>query len=65
LRVSGCARLHSAVTIRFSLPGGKKPVVAVAAVCWSTEPIFGMQFISMDDECREAYDEWLSSMALL
>lgn len=65
IRLLDRGRLHSAVTIRFSLPGGERPVIAVAAVCWSTEPIFGMQFINMDDECREVYDDWLSSMALL
>lgn len=59
------AHLHGAVTIWFIIPGPKRTVITgSAAACWSTEPIFGMKFVSMDDENRSAYEEWLSSMAL-
>lgn len=64
LRLLDRAHLHGAVTIRFNVPGARKLITVLAAPCWSTEPIFGMQFIRMDDESRSAYDEWLASMAL-
>ena len=47
IRLLDHARLDAAITVRFSIPGAKEPVVAIATVCWSTEPIFGMKFISM------------------
>jgi hypothetical protein len=66
LRLLDRAHLHGAVTVRFTIPGKTPaPVAATAALSWSTEPIFGMQFIKMDDEGRTAYDEWLRSMALV
>lgn len=65
MRLLDRARLHGAVTVRFSIPGTEnKAITAMAAACWSTEPIFGMQFISMDEQNRLAYDEWLQSMSL-
>jgi hypothetical protein len=66
LRLLDRAHLHGAVTVRFTIPG-KHPasICATAALSWSTEPIFGMQFIKMDTEGRSAYDEWLQSMALV
>jgi hypothetical protein len=65
LRLLDRAHLHGAVTIRFTIPGAGKPLTLTAAPCWSTEPIFGMQFISMDEKSRSSYDDWLSSMALV
>ncbi len=60
------AQLHGSATIRFVPPnGGKKLITAVAIVCWSREPIFGMKLFGMDEESRSAYTEWLSSMALV
>lgn len=65
MRLLDRAHLHGAVTIWFIIPGPKRTVITgSAAACWSTEPIFGMKFVSMDDENRSAYEEWLSSMAL-
>jgi PilZ domain len=65
MRLLDRAHLHGAVTVWFILPGPKRTVITgSAAPCWSTEPIFGMKFVSMDDETRSAYQEWLSSMAL-
>lgn len=52
--------------IRFVLPGEKtRVIVARVAVCWATEPLFGMQFVEMSKENRSAYDDWLKSMALI
>jgi ActR/RegA family two-component response regulator len=65
MRLLDRAHLHGAVTIWFIIPGAKRTVITgSAAACWSTEPIFGMKFVSMDDESRSTYEEWLSSMAL-
>jgi hypothetical protein len=65
MRLLDRGHLHGAVTIWFIIPGPKRIVITgSAAACWSTEPIFGMKFVSMDDESRSAYEEWLSSMAL-
>jgi ActR/RegA family two-component response regulator len=65
MRLLDRAHLHGAVTIWFIIPGPKRTVITgSAAPCWSTEPIFGMKFVSMDDESRSAYEEWLCSMAL-
>lgn len=66
LRLLDRAHLHGAVTVRFTIPGrNPASISATAALSWSTEPIFGMQFIKMDSEGRSAYDEWLQSMALV
>lgn len=66
LRLLDRAHLHGAVTVRFTIPGeNPTAIMATAALSWSTEPIFGMQFIKMEKECRLAYDEWLHSMALV
>lgn len=66
LRLLDRAHLHGAVTVRFSIPGKEPvPITVMAAVSWSTEPIFGMQFVGMDAASRSAYDNWLSSMALV
>lgn len=65
LRLLDRAQLHGSVTIRFTTPGTKSAIVrATAAISWSTEPIFGMQFTNMDEQSRSAYNEWLYSMAL-
>lgn len=66
LRLLDRAHLHGAVTIRFVLPGAKTTVIiAKVTPCWVTEPIFGMQFVEISKESRSAYDQWLTSMALL
>jgi hypothetical protein len=41
------------------------PFVAKVAVYWATLPIFGMQFVNMNDDNRSLYNEWLASMTLL
>ena len=65
MRLLDRAHLHGAVTIWFIIPGAQRSVITVsAAPCWSTEPIFGMKIVSMDDDSRSAYEEWLYSMAL-
>lgn len=65
MRLLDRAHLHGAVTIWFTIPGPKRIVITGYAVArWCTEPIFGMRFVSMDDDSRSAYEEWLSSMAL-
>jgi hypothetical protein len=66
MRLLDRAHLHGAVTVWFIIPGPKRIVITGSAVaCWSTEPIFGMKFVSMDEESRFAYEEWLCSMALV
>lgn len=65
MRLLDRAHLHGAVMIEFMIPGAKRTVItASAAPCWSTEPIFGMKFVNMDENSRSAYAEWLCSMAL-
>ena len=66
IRLLDRAHLHGSVTIRFTLPNTQRTVIsAVALLCWSREPIFGMKFFGMDEESEQAYSEWLSSMALV
>lgn len=66
MRLLDRALLHGVVTIWFTIPGPKRIVITGYAVSrWCTEPIFGMKFVSMDDDSRSAYEEWLSSMALV
>lgn len=66
LRLLDRAHLHGSVTIRFTLPNTQRTIIsAVALLCWSREPIFGMKFFGMDEESETAYSEWLSSMALV
>lgn len=66
LRLLDRAHLHGAVTVRFNIPGEQpRTITLTAAVSWSTEPIFGMQFVSMNAENRSAYNTWLASMALV
>jgi len=65
LRLLEPAHLHDSVTLRFLLPSARRTLItAVAVLCWSREPIFGMKLFGMDEESRKAYAEWLSSMAL-
>ena len=65
LRLLERARLHDSVTLRFALPSAQQRLItAVAVLCWSREPIFGMKLFGMDEESRKIYAEWLSSMAL-
>jgi ActR/RegA family two-component response regulator len=65
LRLLERANLHDSVTLRFPLPSARRTLItAVAVLCWSREPMFGMKLFGMDEESRKAYAEWLSSMAL-
>ena len=65
MRLLDRAHLHGAVTIWFTIPGPKRIVITGYAVArWCTEPIFGMKFVSMDEDSRTAYNDWLCSMAL-
>jgi DNA-binding response OmpR family regulator len=65
LRLLERAHLHGSVTIRFRLPSAQQTLIAaVAVLCWSREPIFGIKLFGMDEESRKVYAEWLSSMAL-
>jgi len=53
------------LTLRFALPSAQQTVItAIAVLCWSREPIFGMKLFGMDDQSRKAYADWLSSMGL-
>ena len=66
LRLLDREQLAGSVTIRFTLPNAQRTVVtAVAVLCWSREPIFGMKLFGMDEESRRAYAEWLSSMPMV
>ncbi|MCU1271662.1 MAG: response regulator receiver protein [Acidobacteriaceae bacterium] len=66
LRLLDRAHLHGSVTIRFTLPNTKGTIVtAVALICWSRGPVFGIKFFGMHDESSAAYAEWLSSMSLV
>ena len=66
IRLLDRAHLHGSVTIRFTLPDTRRTAItAVALLCWSQEPIFGMKFFGLDGESEKAYSEWLSSMALV
>ena len=65
MRLLDRAHLYGPVTIEFTIPGTRKSqVVARAAASWSTERLFGMRYLSMEVESREAYDSWLNSMEL-
>jgi DNA-binding response OmpR family regulator len=65
MRLLDRAHLYGPVTIEFNIPGIRKSHVAArAAASWSTERLFGMRYLSMDSESREAYDRWLNSMEL-
>jgi PilZ domain-containing protein len=65
LRLLDGAPLYGSVTVRFYIPSTQKTLItAVALLCWSREPVFGMKFFGMDADSRKAYEEWLSSMAL-
>jgi hypothetical protein len=66
LRLLDREQLDGSVTIRFALPNAQEtPITAVAVLCWSREPIFGMKLFGMDEESRRAYTEWLSSMPMV
>lgn len=66
IRLLDRAHLHGSVTIRFTLPDTRRTAItAVALLCWSQEPIFGMKFFGLNGESEKAYSEWLSSMALV
>lgn len=66
LRLLDRANLDGSVTIRFPLPNPQQTLIAaVAILCWSREPIFGMKLFGMDEESLKAYTEWLSSMPLV
>lgn len=66
LRLLDQASIHGSVSIRFAIPNAERTLItAVAVLCWSRPPIFGMKFFGMDEEIKAAYREWLSSMALV
>jgi PilZ domain len=66
LRLLDRAHLHGSVTIRFRIPNAKETIItAVALICWSRGPVFGIKFFGMHDDSSEAYAEWLSSMSLV
>ena len=66
LRLLDQANLHGSVSIRFAIPNAERTfIIAVAVLCWSRPPIFGMKFFGMEEETKAAYWEWLSSMALV
>ena|SRR5438105_5737833 len=65
LRLLERAHLQDSATLRFALPSAQQTVItAIAVLCWSREPIFGMKLFGMDKETRKASTEWLSSMGL-
>lgn len=58
-------QVRGSVTIGFHVPNEQPtPVTAVAVICWSRGPLYGVKFLGMEEESRKAYAEWLSSMAL-
>lgn len=66
IRLLDRAHLYGSVTVRFTLPDTQRTAItAVALLCWSREPIFGLKFFGLDGESGRAYSEWLSSMALV
>jgi hypothetical protein len=65
LRLLEQAHLDGSVTIRFHAPDSEKIITAVAVLCWSREPMFGMKLFGLDAQSRKAYAEWLSSMPLV
>jgi len=66
LRLLDRAHLHGSVTLRFTIPNAQQtPLTAVALICWSRGPVFGIRFFGMPKESGAAYAEWLSSMALV
>ncbi|HEX3740595.1 MAG TPA: PilZ domain-containing protein [Terriglobales bacterium] len=66
LRLLDRAHLHGSVTVRFSLPDVRRTfITAVALICWSRGPVFGIRFFGMHEDSGKAYAEWLSSMALV
>lgn len=66
LRLLDRAHLHGSVTVRFSLPDVRRTfITAVALICWSRGPVFGIRFFGMHEDSGKAYSEWLSSMALV
>jgi len=63
MRLLDRAHLYGPVKIDFSIPGARGRRIQVKAVpSWSAERLFGMRYLSMDDESRFAYDKWLASM---
>lgn len=66
LRLLDRAHLHGSVTLRFSLPDAKRTfITAIALICWSRGPVFGIRFFGMHEDSGKAYADWLSSMALV
>jgi DNA-binding response OmpR family regulator len=66
LRLLDRAHLHGSVTLRFTIPDARRTfITAIALICWSRGPVFGIRFFGMHEDCGKAYAEWLSSMALV
>ena len=66
LRLLDQAEIAGATTLRFTIPGLESiTITATVALRWCNGPIFGMQFINMDDISRSAYQSWLGSMDLV
>jgi DNA-binding response OmpR family regulator len=66
LRLLDRAHLHGSVTLRFSIPDAKRTfITAIALICWSRGPVFGIRFFGMHEDSGKAYADWLSSMALV
>jgi DNA-binding response OmpR family regulator len=66
LRLLDRAHLHGSVTLRFTIPDARRTfITAIALICWSRGPVFGIRFFGMHEDSGKAYAEWLSSMALV
>jgi hypothetical protein len=66
LRLLDRAHLHGSVTLRFTIPDARRTfITAIALICWSRGPVFGIRFFGMHEDCGKAYADWLSSMALV
>jgi DNA-binding response OmpR family regulator len=66
LRLLDRAHLHGSVTLRFTIPDAPRTfITAIALICWSRGPVFGIRFFGMHEDSGKAYAEWLSSMALV
>ena len=65
MRLLDRAHLHGPMTILFDIHRPNRTRIQAKAVAsWSTERLHGVKFVSMCDESREAYDDWLNYMEL-
>ena len=57
-------RTFTVSQLRFTIPDARRIfITAIALICWSRGPVFGIRFFGMHEDSGKAYAEWLSSMA--